>query len=75
MAETAAPPEFGVETVELDLPPLVGAFGQRLHAAGMPVTPTRLADLAHALTLTRPLTRRRLYWTTRAVLVSEPAQV
>jgi len=72
MAET---PAFGVETIELDLPPLVGALGQRLLAAGMPVTPTRLADLARALTLTRPLTRRRLYWTTRAVLVSEPAQV
>ncbi len=71
----AEAPAFGVETIELDLPPLVGALGQRLLAAGMPVTPTRLTDLARALTLTRPLTRRRLYWTTRAVLVSEPAQV
>jgi uncharacterized protein with von Willebrand factor type A (vWA) domain len=66
---------FGVETIHLDLPPLAGALGQRLQAAGVPVTPGRLADLARALTLVRPITRRRLYWTARAVLVSDPAQV
>jgi uncharacterized protein with von Willebrand factor type A (vWA) domain len=68
-------PSFGVETIHLDLPPLAGALGQRLQAAGVPVTPGRLADLARALTLVRPITRRRLYWTARAVLVSDPAQV
>jgi uncharacterized protein with von Willebrand factor type A (vWA) domain len=66
---------FGVETIHLDLPPLAGALGQRLQAAGVPVTPGRLADLARALTLVRPITRRRLYWTARTVLVSDPAQV
>jgi uncharacterized protein with von Willebrand factor type A (vWA) domain len=66
---------FGVETIHLDLPPLAGAFGQRLQAAGVPMTPGRLADLARALTLVGPMTRRRLYWTARAVLVSDPAQV
>jgi uncharacterized protein with von Willebrand factor type A (vWA) domain len=66
---------FGVDTVHLDLPALAGALGQRLHAAGVPMTPGRLADLARALTLVRPITRRRLYWTARAVLVSDPAQV
>jgi uncharacterized protein with von Willebrand factor type A (vWA) domain len=66
---------FGVETIELDLPPLAGAFCRRLHDAGMPTTPARSADLARALTLVRPITRRRLYWTARAVLVSDPAQV
>ena len=39
------------------------------------MTPARLADLARALTLVRPISRRRLYWTARAVLVSDPAQV
>ncbi|HEX5899185.1 MAG TPA: VWA domain-containing protein [Solirubrobacteraceae bacterium] len=68
-------PAFGVETIHLDLPPLAGALGQRLQAAGVPTTPGRLADLARALTLVRPITRRRLYWTARAVLVSDPAQV
>ena len=66
---------FGVETIELDLPPLAGALSRRLHAAGVPVTPARSADFARALALVRPISRRRLYWTARAVLVSDPAQV
>ncbi len=66
---------FGVETIHLDLPPLAGALSQRLHAAGVPMTPGRLADFARALTLVAPITRRRLYWTARAALVSDPAQV
>ena len=41
----------------------------------MPTTPARAADLARALALVRPITRRRLYCTARAVLVSDPAQV
>ena len=67
--------DFGVETIELDLPPLVGAFSRRLHDAGLPITPARAADFARSLTLVRPLTPRRLYWTARAVFVSDPAQV
>jgi uncharacterized protein with von Willebrand factor type A (vWA) domain len=67
--------DFGVETIHLDLPPLVGALSRRLHDAGLPTTPARSADLARALVLVQPITRRRLYWTARAVLVSDPAQV
>ena len=66
---------FGVETIHLDLPPLVGALSRRLHDGGVLVTPGRSADFARALTLVRPITRRRLYWTARAVFVSDPAQV
>ena len=66
---------FGVETIELDLPPLVGALSRRLHDVGVPMTPARSAELARALTLVRPVARRSLYWTTRAVLVTDPAQV
>jgi uncharacterized protein with von Willebrand factor type A (vWA) domain len=66
---------FGVETIDLDLPPLVGALSRRLHDRGVPMTPGRSADFARALTLVRPVTRRRLYWTARAVFVSDPAQV
>ena len=66
---------FGVETIQLDLPPLVGALSRRLHDGGVPVTPGRSADFARALTLAQPITRRRLYWTARAVFVSDPAQV
>ena len=64
-----------VEELELDLPALASAFGRRLHAAGVPVTPERSARFAQALALTRPVARRRLYWTARAVLVSDAAQV
>ena len=67
--------DFGVETVVLDLPPLVGAFGRRLREAGLPVTPQRSADLARALDLVRPISRRRLYWTARSVLVTDTSQV
>jgi uncharacterized protein with von Willebrand factor type A (vWA) domain len=66
---------FELETVALDLAPLAAAFGRRLHAAGVPVTPERSARFAHALTLVRPVSRRRLYATARAVLVSDQAQL
>jgi uncharacterized protein with von Willebrand factor type A (vWA) domain len=70
-----APEAFGVETVHLDLPALVGTFGRRLHEAGVPVSAERSARFARALSVVRPIARRRLYWTARAVFVSEPAQV
>jgi uncharacterized protein with von Willebrand factor type A (vWA) domain len=64
-----------VETIHLDLPALVGAFSRRLHDAGLPVTPARSADMARALDLTRPVARRRLYWTLRSIVVTDPTQV
>ncbi len=67
--------EFGVQTLELDLPPLAGALSRRLRDAGLPMTPERPAAFARALTLVRPISRRRLYWTARAVFVSDRAQV
>ena len=72
----AGPPEqaFGVETIHLDLPPLAGALGQRLRDAGVPVTPERSAEFARALTLVRPESRRRLYWTARSIFVSDRSQ-
>jgi len=66
---------FRVETIHLDLPAVVGAFSQRLRMEGVPVTPERSAHFAEALTLTKPITRRRLYWTARAVFVSGMAHV
>ena len=65
---------FGVETIDLDLPPLAGTLGRRLRAAGVPVTPERSAAFARALTLTRPDSRRRLYWTARSVFVTDRSQ-
>jgi uncharacterized protein len=66
---------FTVETIELDLPTLAGTFAQRLRQAGLPVSVERAAAFTRALTLTRPVARRRLYWTARAVFVSDPSQV
>jgi len=72
-------PDFGVETVALDLPAFAGGFGRRLHDAGLPVEPERSARFAAALRLTLggagTGSRRRLYWTARAVFVSDPSQV
>jgi uncharacterized protein len=66
---------FDVETIHLDLPPLVVAFGRRLQEAGVPMSSAREAGFARALTLVRPVSRRRLYWTARAAFVSDTAQV
>ena len=66
---------FGVETIELDLPPLAAGFARRLREAGVPVTPDRAVGFARALWLTRPVSRRRLYWTARSVFVSDQAHV
>ena len=64
-----------VETIQVDLPALVGALSRRLHDAGLPVTPARAADVARALTLVRPVSRGTLYWTIRSVVVTEDTQV
>jgi hypothetical protein len=67
--------QFGVETLVLDLPAVSARFGRRLWEAGVPVTPERSARFASALSLVRPVSRRRLYFTARAVFVSDPGQV
>ena len=66
---------LSVQTIHLDLPAVVGAFSRRLREAGVPMTAERAARFAQALTLVKPVTRRRLYWTARAVLVSDSSNV
>jgi uncharacterized protein with von Willebrand factor type A (vWA) domain len=66
---------FRVRTAHLDLPAVAGAFSRRLRDAGVPITAERAARFAQALVLVEPVSRRRLYWTARAVLVSDSAQV
>ena len=66
---------FRVRTLGLDLPAVAGAFGRRLHDAGVPVTAERAAWFAQALSAVEPVSRRRLYWTARSVFVTEPGQV
>ena len=66
---------FTVQTIDLDLPALVGAFSRRLHEAGVPVSAERATRFAHSLSLVAPVARRSLYWTARAVFVSDFAQL
>ena len=66
---------FRVESVELDLPAFVGAFAERLRLNGLPITPEHAIHFAQALSLIKPITRRRLYATARAVFVSDPNQL
>lgn len=54
----------------LDLAAVVGAFGQQLHDAGVPVTPERSGWLARTLTLASPTRTNELYWLARATLVT-----
>ena len=53
-------PEFKVVDFDVDLPGLASAFSQRLHEAGVPVTPSATEQYARALKLTKPVSRRRL---------------
>jgi uncharacterized protein with von Willebrand factor type A (vWA) domain len=59
----------------VDVPALAAALGQRLRAAGVPVTPDRSAGFARALGLVGPRTRSELYWTARATFISSEAQI
>jgi uncharacterized protein len=68
-------PAFTVRTIHLDLPAFTSAFSRRLHEAGVPTTAERAARFAQALELVRPVSRRRLYWTARGVLVTDQSQV
>jgi uncharacterized protein with von Willebrand factor type A (vWA) domain len=68
-------PTFGVTTIELDVPAVAAAMSQRLHAAGVPVTPERAVTFAQALTLVSPLSRSYLYCTARAIFVSSRTQL
>ena len=60
-----------IETIHLDLPALGATLSRRLRDAGVPVTPERAVAFAQALELVRPVSRTRLYWTARAVFVSD----
>jgi uncharacterized protein with von Willebrand factor type A (vWA) domain len=62
---------FRLETMQLDLPAVVGAFSQRLHDGGVSVTPAQSGQYVRALQLTQPGSRRQLYLTTRAIFVTD----
>ena len=64
-----------IELDRIDLPGLATALGQRLRAAGLPVTPERSARFARSMALVVPGRRSELYWTARSVFVSSQAQL
>jgi uncharacterized protein with von Willebrand factor type A (vWA) domain len=70
-----AVPDFKVVDFDVDLPGLASGFSQRLHTAGVPVTPSQTEQYTRALKLTKPVSRRRLYCTTRAIFVTGFQQV
>ncbi|HSB86628.1 MAG TPA: VWA domain-containing protein, partial [Ilumatobacteraceae bacterium] len=59
----------------VDLARVAAGFGDRLHSAGIPVTPERSARFAAAIGLTAPATYDDLYWTARVTLVSGAEQI
>src|SRR5918998_2548058 len=73
--DNGAVPDFRVVDFDVDLPGLASAFSQRLHEAGVPVTPPQTEQYTRALKLTKPVSRRRLYCTTRAIFVTGFQQV
>jgi uncharacterized protein len=77
VTETFVPSDgpLRLEEVILDLPALVAAFTERLRLAGVPVTPEHAIQFARALSIVKPISRRRLYATARAVLVFDSNQL
>jgi len=54
----------------VDLATVAATFGDRLHSAGIPVTPERSGRFAAAIELTTPATYADLYWTARITLIT-----
>lgn len=57
-----------------DLAAMVAAFGQVLHAAGIPATPERRARFAQAIVDINPSALDQLYWAGRVTLLSNREQ-
>ncbi|MEY2516102.1 MAG: uncharacterized protein QOJ89_3460 [bacterium] len=60
-----------VNAIGVDLAALAAAFGDRLHDAGMPVTPLQSQQCVRAIQERQPPSRRSLYYMTRAIFVTE----
>ena len=59
----------------VDLATVAATFGDRLHSAGIPVTPERSGRFAAAIDLTAPATYDDIYWAARITLVSGHDQI
>ena len=60
---------------QADLADVAAAFGHRLHAVGVPVTPERMARFAGGVLIAHPQTVAEVYWLGRVTLLSGYAQV
>ena len=54
---------------------MTAAFGHRLHAAGVPVTPERMSRFAEGVLMAIPRTLPEAYWLGRVTLLSAHAQI
>lgn len=61
--------------VSADLADVVAAFGHRLHAAGIPVTPERMSRFAEAVLIADPRTVHEVYWLGRVTLLCGQGQI
>lgn len=59
----------------VDLATVAATFGDRLHSAGIPVTPERSGRFAAAIDLIAPATHDDVYWAARVTLVSGQEQL
>lgn len=59
----------------VDIAAVAATFGDRLHSAGIPVTPERSGRFAAAIDLTAPATHDDIYWAARITLVSGHDQI
>jgi uncharacterized protein with von Willebrand factor type A (vWA) domain len=71
---TIAPRAALTDTLGVDLVVMATAFCQRLYSADMIVTPAQTQQYAMSLSLTQPSSRRQLYFTTRAIFVTDMDQ-
>ena len=60
---------------EADLADVVAAFGHRLHAAGVPVTPERMSRFAESILISGPRTVPDVYWLGRVTLLCGQGQI
>ncbi|HEY0520390.1 MAG TPA: VWA domain-containing protein [Ilumatobacteraceae bacterium] len=59
----------------VDIATVAATFGDRLHSAGIPVSPERSGRFAAAIDLTKPATYDEIYWAARVTLVSGHDQI
>jgi hypothetical protein len=64
-----------VETVDFDLVALATAVADLLHETGIAVTPDQSERYERSLQLARPRSRRELYFTTRAIFLTDVEQL